>query len=181
MEVCKEQDYKFIDNDKVFLNDGRPDVSLYRNPLHLNKKGGKVFGQNIQETLIEILHIPQGETRLSPDRKREATQFQTQNSWFPPNHHIPQGETRQSPIRQREATQFQTQNSRFPPNHHIPQGETRQSPIRQREATQFQTQDFRFPPNHHQGNQQNRMIPQFMPFYPPWFPAPPQQFLQNWK
>ena len=150
MEVCKEQDYKFIDNDKVFLNDGRPDVSLYRDPRHLNKKGGKVFGQNIQETLIEILHIPQGETRLSPDRKREATQFQTQNS-------------------------------RFPPNHHIPQGETRQSTIRQREATQFQTQDFRFPPNHHQGNQQNRMIPQFMPFYPPWFPAPPQQFLQNWK
>ena len=147
MEVCKERDYMFIDNDKVFLKDGRPDVSLYRDPLHLNKKGGKIFGQNIQATLTKILQIPQGETQQFPERQREA----------------------------------KTQDFRFPPNHRIPQGETLQYPVRQGEATQFQTQDFRFPPNHQQGNQQNRMIPQFMPFYPPWFPAPPQQFLQGWK
>ena len=103
-DVCQEQDYVFIDNDKVFLKDGRPDVSLYRDPLNLNKKGGKFLGQNMQEILHKTLHLQ--------------------------------------------------------PN---PQRETRQSPHLQREARQYPNQDFRFPPNNRQADQQNRMMPPWMP------------------
>ena len=87
-DVCQEQDYVFIDNDKVFLKDRRPDVSLYRDPLNLNKKGGKFLGQNMQETLHKILHLqpnPQGEARQSPNGQREARQYPNQDFRFPPN------------------------------------------------------------------------------------------------
>ena len=47
-DVCQEQDYVSIANDKVFLKDGRHDVSLYRDPLILNKKGGTFLRQNMQ-------------------------------------------------------------------------------------------------------------------------------------
>ena len=111
-DVCQERNYVFIDNDKTFLKDGKPDVSLYKDPVNLNKKGGKFLGQNMQDTLHRILHL---------------------------------------------------------------------QPRPQRETRQLSHQDFRLRPNVRQGNHQDRMIPPWMPFYPPWFPPPPQPFLQSWK
>lgn len=87
-DVCQEQEYVFIDNDKVFLKDGRPDVSLYRDPLNLNKKGGKFLGQNMQETLHTLLHLksnPQREARQSSAQQREARQYPYQDFRCPPN------------------------------------------------------------------------------------------------
>ena len=53
--TCQEHDFMFIDNDKSFYKDTKPDVSLYRDGINLNKKGGKFLGQNIQEALRAIL------------------------------------------------------------------------------------------------------------------------------
>ena len=99
-DVCQEQDYVFIDNDKVFLKDGRPDVSLYRDPLNLNKKGGKFLGQNMQEILHKTLHLqpnPQRETRQSPHLQREARQYPNQDFRFPPNNRQADQQNRMMP------------------------------------------------------------------------------------
>ena len=52
--LCQEHGFTFIDHDKNFYKDTKPDVSLYKDGINLNKKGGKFLGQNIQEALRTI-------------------------------------------------------------------------------------------------------------------------------
>ena len=71
--MCQEQGFTFIDNDKVFYKDTKPDISLYKDGINLNKKGGKFLGQNIQEALHTILpgtgHRNDGGPRQSVDNQ----------------------------------------------------------------------------------------------------------------
>lgn len=55
-DVCQEQNYVYIDHDQKFFNNGKPDVTLYKDGVNLNRKGGKFLGQNIKETLSSTLH-----------------------------------------------------------------------------------------------------------------------------
>ena len=36
-DVCQEQNYVCIDHDQKFFNNGKPDVTLYKDGVHLNK------------------------------------------------------------------------------------------------------------------------------------------------
>ena len=71
--MCQEQGFTFIDNDKVFYKDTKLDISLYKDGINLNKKGGKFLGQNIQEALHTILpgtgHRNDGGPRQSVDNQ----------------------------------------------------------------------------------------------------------------
>lgn len=43
-DVCKGQKFVFIDNDSLSLKDGKLNVSLYKDPVNLNKKNRKFLG-----------------------------------------------------------------------------------------------------------------------------------------
>lgn len=46
--ACQQHNYVHIDNDSNILNNGRPDIIMYKDTVNLNKKGGKFFGGNIK-------------------------------------------------------------------------------------------------------------------------------------
>ena len=50
-EVCEEKGCHFLENTPRFMISGIPDLSLYRDNMHLNPKGGKVLGMNIRQEL----------------------------------------------------------------------------------------------------------------------------------
>ena len=55
-EACKEQNYVFIDHDSKFLISGKPNVTLYKDGINLNKKGGKFLGKHVKEILNTIFN-----------------------------------------------------------------------------------------------------------------------------
>lgn len=134
-EACKEQNYVFINHDSKFLISGKPDVTLYKDGISLNKKGGKFLGQHIKETLNSILY----------------------------SHSRMEGESVQD-------TNRQAPNKAYRPR--IQQEGFGHRP-------QIQQEGFRYRQHIQQERVQSRMIPPWMAFYPPWFPAPAHP--QNWK
>ena len=55
--VCTKHNYVFVDNCVNFLKDGKPDISLYKDTVNLNKKGGKFLRQDIKGSLNSSLGI----------------------------------------------------------------------------------------------------------------------------
>ena len=153
--VCTEHNYVFVDNSKNFLKDGKPDVSLYKDTVNLNKKGGKFLGQNIRDSLNSSLGI-----QVQP-RHEKAPYEPTQN----------QQDSRVPGLNQQgfRVTSQNQQGFRVP-------AQTQQG----FRVPEQQQQNFRVrsPPNM-QGIHPNGMIPPWMQMYPPWFPPHPQ--MQFWK
>ena len=137
-EVCQEQNYVYIDHDEKFFKNGKPDVSLYKDGINLNRKGGKFLGQNIKEILSSTLHS-------RPRMESESVQ----NANKPPAN--------------KEGFRYQLH--------------TQQQGFRYRPRTQHK--EFRYQQHIQPERMQSRMIPPWMAFYPPWFPA--QAHPQNWK
>ena len=64
-QLCESQSYHFLDTAMNLLKDGRPDVSVYKDNIHLNSKGGKIFGESISHKLYDILHLPMESVQTS--------------------------------------------------------------------------------------------------------------------
>ena len=56
-EMCQSHDFHFIDNNKNFLNSGKPNFSLFKDGSNLNRKGAKLLSQNIKEKICSVLGI----------------------------------------------------------------------------------------------------------------------------
>ena len=56
-KLCSEINCIFLNNDDIFLRSGEIDASLYYDNIHLNKKGGNVFGIHLREALNKALNI----------------------------------------------------------------------------------------------------------------------------
>ena len=143
-EACKEQNYVFIDHDSKFLISGKPDVTLYKDGINLNKKGGKFLGQHVKETLNTIFNSHSRMEGESVHSRMEGESVRDTNR--------------------------QARNKVYRP--HIQQEDFGRRPNIQQEG-------FRYRQQTQQERVQSRMIPPWMAFYPPWFPAPVQP--QNWK
>ena len=75
INTCQEHNFMFIDNDKNFYKDNKPDVSLYKDGINLNKKGGKFLGQNIQEALRTILAATEPRRDRGPRQPADKQDF----------------------------------------------------------------------------------------------------------
>ena len=64
-QLCESQSYHFLDTAMNLLKDGRPDVSVYKDNIHLNSKGGKIFGESISHKFYDILHLPMESVQTS--------------------------------------------------------------------------------------------------------------------
>ena len=74
--ACQVHNLVYIDNDKNFYKDRKPDVSLYKDAVSLNKKGGKFLGQNIKTALQTVLGLqPQGDREPSATIHRQDFRF----------------------------------------------------------------------------------------------------------
>lgn len=61
-KACQQQIFAYIDNDSNFLKNGKPDITMYKDAVNLNKTGGNFLGSNIREPLKSHLHTqPQRE------------------------------------------------------------------------------------------------------------------------
>ena len=73
--VCTKHNYVFVDNCVNFLKDGKPDISLYKDTVNLNKKGGKFLRQDIKGSLNSSLGIQfQPRRENAPVHKRAKSQ-----------------------------------------------------------------------------------------------------------
>ena len=77
--ACQEHNLVYIDNDKNFYEDRKPDVSLYKDAVSLNKKGGKFLGQNIKAALQTVLGL-----QSQGDREPSATVHKQDFRFRPP-------------------------------------------------------------------------------------------------
>ena len=57
-QLCDTNSFVFLDSKRNFTSDCQTNVSLYKDNLHLNAKGGKVFGESICRTVQETLKLP---------------------------------------------------------------------------------------------------------------------------
>ena len=57
-QLCDTNSYVFLDNKRSFTSDCQTNISLYKDNLHLNAKGGKVFGESICRTVQKTLNLP---------------------------------------------------------------------------------------------------------------------------
>ena len=57
-QLCDTNSFVFLDNKRNFTSDCQTNISLYKDNLHLNAKGGKVFGESICRTVQETLKLP---------------------------------------------------------------------------------------------------------------------------
>ena len=83
--ACQEHNLVYIDNDKNFYKDRKPDVSLYKDAVSLNKKGGKFLGQNIKAALQTVLGL-----QSQGDREPSATVHNQDFRFRPPPRQINQ-------------------------------------------------------------------------------------------
>lgn len=56
-QMCETNSYHFLDNSEKILEDGTPNESLYRDNIHLNNRGGKIFGETICHRVRSILNL----------------------------------------------------------------------------------------------------------------------------
>lgn len=112
-KACQQQIFVYIDNDSNFLKNGKPDITMYKDAVNLNKTGGNFLGSNIREPLKSHLHT-------QPQREEEPWKSSA-------------------------------------------------------------SEGFQFQPRGRRVYRQNMMMPPWVPFYPPWFPAPPHPYSQTWK
>ena len=56
-QLCDTNSYCFMDITGKVLKDNVPDTSLYRDSIHLNAKGGKLFGETISCAIREELQL----------------------------------------------------------------------------------------------------------------------------
>ena len=56
-EMCDDSGYTFLNNDDIFLKNGKPVRSLYRDNIHLNTKGGRQLGINMSHIISSVLGI----------------------------------------------------------------------------------------------------------------------------
>ena len=156
--VCTEHNYVFVDNSVNFLKDGKPDISLYKDTVNLNKKGGKFLGQNIKDSLNSSLGI-----QVQPRHENAPVYKRAQNR-----------RDSRVPAQNQQDFRVPAQNQQgFP----IPVPAENQQGFR---VPAQQQQDFRVrgSPNM-QGNHPSRMIPPWMQMFHPWFAPYPQ--MQFWK
>ncbi|MEW8545304.1 MAG: GDSL-type esterase/lipase family protein, partial [Candidatus Thiodiazotropha sp.] len=71
-QLCESQSYHFLNTAENFLKDGSPDISVYKDNIHLNSKGGKIFGESICHKLYNILRLP-----LESVQTSQTQNFQT--------------------------------------------------------------------------------------------------------
>ena len=64
-QLCDSESYIFLDNTEKFLYSGAADVSLYKDNIHLNTKGGKMFGEAICSRIRNLLNLPAGAAQTS--------------------------------------------------------------------------------------------------------------------
>ena len=87
-QLCTRKSYCFLDNTERLTENGVPDTTLYRDNIHLNAKGGKVFGEAISRTIRDLLELPAqtsyvGEQDFQSGRlpgRREATKRNNGNN-----------------------------------------------------------------------------------------------------
>ena len=53
--MCQEYNYHYIDNRKNFTSSGKPEYSLYKDGINLNRKGARFLGQNMKEKVSSII------------------------------------------------------------------------------------------------------------------------------
>ena len=64
-QMCNNSSLVFLENTGNFTNDSEICAALYKDNIHLNAKGGKVFGESICEKIRDILDLPANQTQVS--------------------------------------------------------------------------------------------------------------------
>ena len=67
--LCDTNSYSFMDITENVIKDNVPDTDLYRDNIHLNAKGGKIFGELISATIREKLNL--GVDPIQPSAARQ--------------------------------------------------------------------------------------------------------------
>ena len=81
--LCTSPGHLYLDNNKVIMKAGRPDLSLYNDITHLNNMGGKVFGNHITQSLCNLLcarRVTDGEVIVIDTEDEPKTSNKTSNS-----------------------------------------------------------------------------------------------------
>ena len=67
--LCESNSYDFMDITGKVLKDNEPVTDLYRDNIHLNTKGGKIFGEMINSTIRQTLKLPPQPVQPSTDEQ----------------------------------------------------------------------------------------------------------------
>lgn len=74
--ACEEKGYHFLDNTPSFMTDNIPNSALYRDNIHLNPRGGKTLGENLQKKIRSVLHLPTNDRETQQNYDRQHRSFQ---------------------------------------------------------------------------------------------------------
>ena len=69
--LCESNSYGFLDMTEKILKDNVPDADIYRDNIHLNAKGGKMFGETINSTVRQVLKLPSKPVEQTADSQQD--------------------------------------------------------------------------------------------------------------
>ena len=69
-QLCDSRSFAFLDSTRSFISDGDINTSLYKDNIHLNAKGGKIFGEAICDKFRDILKIPAHHSQASTGQEQ---------------------------------------------------------------------------------------------------------------
>lgn len=70
-QLCDSKPYILMDNYEKLLANAVPNVTLYKDSIHLNAKGGKIFGEAISQTLRKVFNLAQHSTQTSDEQEQD--------------------------------------------------------------------------------------------------------------